>query len=105
MIGERELLEAIAECQNEKNPDSKTCMKLASYYTILNNMYQGYSYDEPPQQVRYKSGSEFSDVIQGMDVEGFIDIMDELMDTIRVLSPRLYKATLEKLHYNRKKTE
>lgn len=99
MIKEIELLDAIRECQDEKNPDSKTCIKLAAYYTILNNMYpdETYSYDEPPKQVRYNSGSEFSDMIKDKNILDVLTIMDELMDTIQVLSPRLYKATLEKL--------
>lgn len=103
MIKEQDLLDAIAECQGERNPDAKTCIKLAAYYTILNNIKKpteeisSYSYAEPPMQVRYDSGSEFSETIRGMDIDIILDIMDELMDTIQVLSPKLYNATLEKL--------
>ena len=94
MIRESELLEAIKECQSEKNPDSKTCIKLASYYTILNNMDTGHSYSS--EQVRYRSGSEFSRVIEGIPFESVIEVMDELMDALKILSPKLYKATLNK---------
>lgn len=103
MIKEQDLLDAIAECQGERNPDAKTCIKLAAYYTILNNIKKpteeipSYSYAEPPMQVRYDSGSEFSEVIRGLDAEQILDVIDELMDTIMVLSPKLYNATIEKL--------
>ena len=102
MIRESELLDAIKECHNDKNPDSKTCMKLASYYTILDHVTDSgdkgsYSHSEKPGQVRYDSGSEFSYAIRGMDIIDILDVVDELMDTISILSPRLYRATLEKL--------
>ena len=99
MITEHDLREAIAECQGERNPNSNTCIKLAAYYTILNNMgfENSYSRAEPPEQVRYNSGSEFSDIIIGRNTDKVLDVMDELMDTLSVLSPKLYRATLDKL--------
>ena len=101
MITEMDLREAIAECQGERNPDAHTCIKLAAYYTILNNMnfdLKGtYSRAEAPEQVSYKSGSDFAEVVRGLYVDDVLDVMDELMDTIRVLMPKLYRATMEKL--------
>ena len=104
MIREEDLLEAIAECQGERNPNANTCMKLAAYYTILNNIRGvpdinvGYSTaSEPTEVVEYRSGSEFSDAIRGMEVRDVVAVMDELMDTIEILAPRLYRATIEKL--------
>ena len=38
MITEKDLMEAIAECQGQRNPNANTCIKLAAYYTILNNL-------------------------------------------------------------------
>lgn len=100
MIREQDLHEAIAECQGEKNPNANTCIKLAAYYTILNNIKGVSSYSfasDPAEQVRYDSGSEFSEVIRGMDLNRVLEVMDELMDTVQILMPRLYYATLEKL--------
>ena len=37
MIKEEDLQEAIAECQGVRNPNANTCLKLASYYTILDH--------------------------------------------------------------------
>jgi len=103
LIREEDLREAIAECQGERNPDAKTCIKLAAYYTILNNLNSTleevptYSRSEPPEQVRYNSGSEFSDAIKGLSAEEVLDVMDELMESVSVLMPKLYRATIEKL--------
>jgi len=102
LIKEEDLLEAIAECQGERNPDSKTCIKLAAFYTILNNMYSHselpqYSRSESSEQVRYDSGSEFSDAICGIDLNDALSIIDELMDAVQLISPKLYNATIERL--------
>ena len=110
MIKKEDLLDAIAECQGERNPNANTCIKLAAFYTILNNMYNDehepeeikvYSnaYEEQSQseQVRYDSGSEFSDIVYGKDVNDVLSIVDELIDAVSMISPRLYNATIEKL--------
>ena len=100
MIKEQDLRDAIAECQGERNPNANTCIKLAAYYTILNAMtgvQETYSRAEPPEQVRYDSGSEFSEAIKGLDTEEILEVMDELMETVSVIVPKLYRATIEKL--------
>jgi hypothetical protein len=108
LIREQDLLDAIAECQGERNPNANTCMKLAAYYTILNNIrgvsdnnvgnIPTYSYsDEPTEIVRYSSGSEFSRITDGLSSDDVMAVMDELMDTLQILAPKLYNATLEKL--------
>lgn len=102
MIREQDLLDAIAECQGERNPDAKTCIKLAAYYTILNNIgvvddVPTYSTAGASEQVRYQSGSEFFAVISKRNIDDVLMIMDELMDTIQVLMPKLYYATMDKL--------
>lgn len=98
MIREQDLLDAIAECQGERNPNANTCIKMAAYYTILNQMYpNNYSYAKPPSEVTYNSGSEFSDIIIGRDLNEVISIIDELMETISVLAPKLYDVTIKKL--------
>ena len=106
MIKKEELLDAIAECQGERNPNANTCIKLAAYYTILNNVEKQknppapemYSYDPgPTDKVMYNSGSEFSDVIKGMYIDDLLEIIDELMDTMQVIAPKLYRATINKI--------
>ena len=101
MIRREDVLDAISECQGERNPNATTCIKLAAYYTILNNIDNsgtvGYSYSgEPTGVVRYNSGTEFSESINGLQVDDVMAVMDELMDAIHVLSPKMYYATLDR---------
>lgn len=102
MILKQDLLEAIAECQGERNPDAKTCIKLASYITILNYMegsvadiLPDYSRAEPPRQ--YNSGSEFCSAIDGQTLDDILPVLDDMMDAVSVLIPKLYRATIDKL--------
>ena len=100
MIKEQELLDAIAECQGERNPNANTCIKLAAYYTILENMRppESYSYSPgPSEEMIYDSGSEFSDAIRGKDTYDVLKVVDELMEAVQVIVPKLYYATIKKL--------
>ena len=101
MIREDDLREAIAECQGERNPNANTCIKLAAYYSILDHIDEkpqmSYSYAEPADVVRLNSGSEFSDMIRGRDTMKVLRVMDELMETLELVAPRLYEITLQKL--------
>lgn len=99
MIREQDLRDAIAECQGERNPNANTCIKLASYYTILDKMtpqIPSYSF-ESANVMKYDSGSDFSKAIDGLDTNDVLGVIDELMETIEVLAPRLYYATIDKL--------
>lgn len=99
MITEKDLQEAIAECQGERNPNANTCIKLAAYYTILNQMEP----TQEPVMARYSgasgidSGSEFALIANSMDSAEVLKVMDELMDALMILNRRLYDSTLRKL--------
>lgn len=95
MIQEQDLLEAIAECQGERSPNANTCIKLAAYYTILENMRGTYKVEPTGQS--FSSGSEFSALIIGKNPSDVLSVMDDLMDAVAALAPRLYQVTVEKL--------
>lgn len=102
MISEKELNEAIAECQGVRNPNAATCLKLAAFYTIQDHMstpQMGYSYAAPEQtdQVSYDSGTEFSDAIYGKNSNDMWAIMDELMTVLQATNKRLYNGVLAKI--------
>ena len=106
MIKEDELLEAIAECQGQRNPNANTCVKLASYYTILDHlkgsndtqpMYSFAAENITDGVIRYNSGTEFSDAIHGKDANEILSVIDELMDTLSVLNPPLYKSVIRRV--------
>ena len=104
MINEQELLEAIAECQGQRNPNANTCIKLASFYTILDHIKEEpkvseiptYSYALPPQE-QYSSETEFGKRIANMDTVEVLMVMDELMTTLSIINPRLYNGVMSKL--------
>lgn len=98
MISNAEIRKAIAECQGDPNPNAYTCIKLAAYYTILNNNEQQFSYaSKPVDAVRMNSDSEFFEAIQGVNTKEVLVVMDELMDGVRAMMPRLYDVTMERL--------
>ena len=103
MITEKDLQEAIAECQGARNPNANTCLKLASYYTIQDHMKSEepvkYSYAPPPADVidMSFSDSEFAKMADGKPTEDVLRLIDELMATIQVINPRLYNGVMRKI--------
>lgn len=113
MIREDDLHEAIAECMGRKNPDANTCIKLAAYYTILNEMYPkeqqeavikpvipAQSYAAEPEIIDTQGDSDFAQIVRGRSVSHIMPVLDELMDTLKVLQPRLYAGVMRRLREN-----
>ena len=106
MITESDLLEAIAECQGERNPNANTCIKLAAYYTILENIRPkkdvqeavnpAYSYSADTT-VHIDSDSEFAQRVEGMYADDLLKLMDEFMTTLQVVNPRLYDSVMRRI--------
>lgn len=101
MIREEDLQEAIAECEGVRNPNANTCLKLAAYYTIKDHMREPgipmRSYAPAPEEVQWEGDSEFAREIRGLPVSQIMPIMDELMETIQVLQPRLYEGVMRRI--------
>ena len=109
MINEKDLHEAIAECLGQRNPNANTCIKLAAFYTIRRELFgegkdadqlPGYSFamqtDSEPMIVN-DSESEFAQAINGRPQREVWPLMDEMMDTIYAIHPRLYQAVMDRL--------
>lgn len=118
MIALHDLEEAIAECQGERHPNANTCIKLAAYYTIRQEMFgvqdapadhtsYGYSTqgppggstqgEEPETTIYFDSGSKFSTAVNGKNAHSVWAIMDELMDVLNVTNPRLFNGVMRKI--------
>ena len=114
MIRRDDLLEAIAECQGQRNPNATTCIKLAAYYTILDHLEEdeedtrdmGRSFSPLPQyslasgqteEIIYESESDFAGMIYGLKQQDVFAVIDELMSTVKILNPRLYDGVMRKL--------
>lgn len=107
MITERDLQEAIAECQGQRNPTASTCVKLAAFYTIRRELFgeeknaeapAGYSFAAAPVESRIDNPgeSEFAQAVNGKRQSEVWPLMDEMMDTIAAIHPRLYNAVMER---------
>lgn len=100
MVTERELREAIRECENA--PASlQSLEKLAVFYTVYDKKFaDSTDSSEKPTgsaDIQPVSDSEFMRLIVGKDWTSLLAILDELMDTIKILQPRLYDAVMQKL--------
>lgn len=106
MITKHDLEEAIAECQGQRNPTANTCLKLAAFYTIRKELFgeesehSMYSYAPPPESVEtvgIYGDSEFLEAVEGKPTRGVMQIMDELVESMRVLQPRIYDSVMRKV--------
>ena len=111
MITEQDLLEAIAECKGERNPNANTCIKLSAFYTILDHLYRDsevssmpvysmaspQSMDDIADVVGEYGESEFLQTIAGMQASKVYEVLDDLMNTIGVINPRLYDGVIREL--------
>lgn len=107
MITEKDLQEAIAECEGQRNPNANTCIKLAAFYTIRQHMFGGdqiseaHSFASQPSiqedVIQYAGDSEFAEAILGLNANTVWLIMDELMQSLSVLNPRLYAGVMRKI--------
>lgn len=102
MITENDLRQAIAECQGERSPNANTCIKLAAYYTIQDHMngkpdISGASFAAAPvpcEGITYRSKTDFSRAVYGKDADSVIAVVDDLMDTLYLLCPKLYHKAM-----------
>lgn len=111
MITEKDLQEAIAECQGQRNPNSNTCIKLAAFLIIQKELYGNekqkisvtempkYSYANDPYEniIKYEGDSEFSKIINGKNEYDVFSVIDELMEMLRLLYPKIYNSVIRKL--------
>lgn len=101
MITDLDWQDVIAKCQavNKPNETAYLLLAAATYMTehdvrLPTPQYSGYS-STPP--VEYDSGSEFSEAAKGKETLGVMEVMDELMEALQLLAPRMYAATIDKI--------
>lgn len=116
MITEQDLQEAIAECQGVRNPNASTAIKLAAFLTIQKEMFgqkdpPTYSYAPAPEiagnTLRYSGAepdavgeygdSDFLQAVRGKDPAAMWAVMDELMDTMKIVNERVYNGVMRKI--------
>jgi hypothetical protein len=108
VITERDLQDAIAECQGERRPNANTCIKLAAYLTIYDHLYpkkaeltaavpQTIFQTVDEDTIGDYGDSDFCRAINGRKAAEIWPVMNELMETIQIINPRLYDGVMRQL--------
>lgn len=99
MITENDLIEAIAECKSSKNPNANICVKLAAFYTIKDHLYPSKqpTKNEIPSYSYTASQSNFLRLVAEKDIGNIFPILDELMNTLMLINPKLYDCVMRKI--------
>ena len=102
MITEKDLIQAIRECEQEPVTASKVG-KLADLYIIQDHLFgapinSAYSYENKTENLIYTNGgNEFLQAANGKDVEKVMNVLNELVEAVKTLHPRMYNRVIEKL--------
>jgi len=99
----KEIEWAISELESEESSKSGYIL-LAALYTCRNELLgvpaQPMAYAEaaePPQTLRQYGDSEFLNTIVGKDPAAAWAIMDDLMESLRVVNLRVYNSVMRKI--------
>lgn len=92
MITEKDWEEIAAKCQGVSKPNETAHILLAAATYMLER-------NEKPHEsyTGYSGDSEFASVIRDKPPVTVLSVFEELMDTLSVLSPKLYNAVISKL--------
>lgn len=104
MITEKELSQAIRECQAEPITGNKR-ETLADLFIIKDHLFpgpalSGYSAARSPEKITLETngGSDFLRIVDGKDAAKVLSVLNELLEALEILHPRLYDGTLSKLN-------
>lgn len=102
MFTKVELIDAINELLDGKH-SIQNCAKLSAIYTVLDHLYppndvlSGYSGEADFDVIGKYGNSEFLKSIAGHDPKEMWLLMDELMQTLTIINPRLYDGVMRKI--------
>lgn len=109
MLERRELEERIAEIKNKRDQTEAEIVKLAAFIIARDDMdgvkTAGSYGDAAPALPAGKEESvignhgtsEFLQAIAGKDAEAVWKVIDETMDTLKLMEPRLYAGVIRKI--------
>lgn len=102
MFTRAELIDAINEFEGGRH-SIQNCEKLAAIYTVLDHLNEpdydrGYSGDSKVNtEIGVYGDSEFLNMVAGKPPEKVWQLIDELVDALGVLNPRLQTNFMDKL--------
>lgn len=101
MISQKELLKAIEEHERSVN-SLQGCEKLSALYTVYDHLYgQPIEYanihTETENIIEVSGDNEFLQAVNGKEASKMWEIMSELMESVRLIQPKLYDAVMQKI--------
>lgn len=102
MLDESEIRKWIARLETEESSWANY-EKLAVLYTVMNQQCSGVEkpmpvmYSAAPAPVEVYGDSDFLQAVASIDPQKAWEIMDDLMDSLKVVNERVYKSVMEKL--------
>lgn len=111
MLERRELDERIAEIRNKRNQTETECVKLAAFLIIRNEIDNesavGSYGDAAPNPttapivetvIGDHGDSDFLQLIAGRDAGHVWAVIDGMMETLKVMEPRLYAGVIRRIN-------
>lgn len=96
MLTRRELENAIRKCEDSQT-SYQNCEKLATFYVIYDHLYGDKTPNYTEEVIGSHGESDFLESINGKDASTVWAVMNELMDTLFVVNPRLYDNVMKKV--------
>jgi hypothetical protein len=101
MFSKKELTDAIDELENSPST-YQNAEKLSTFYSLYDHLYvrqEPVYYSESVGEVKIDryGDSEFYKAIEGKQAENVWSVVNELMETLQMLHPKLYGATIDKI--------
>lgn len=94
MVSIDELNKTILDLETNRDTTYATCERLAWLYIVRDHLAQKKS-REP---LSIAGESEFMKAVNGKPGDAVWKIMEELMDAVKMLHPRMYESVLKKLN-------
>lgn len=110
MLERREVEERIAEIKNKRDQTETECVKLAAFLIIRDDFYKnavGSYGDAAPNPtaapvvetvIGEHGDSEFLQLIAHRDADHVWAVLDEAMETLKVMQPRFYAGVLRRIN-------
>lgn len=95
MLNIDEINSEILMLETRRDTTYSVVEKLAPLYIVRDHLNGEPS--QQPQPLEVDGGSEFLSAVAGKDSREVFGVVDEIMQTISVINPRLYAAAMKKI--------
>lgn len=93
MISIEEIERTISELES-RDTSFANCEKLANLYVVRDHLKE---YQQSTDTISAFGSSEFLQAVKGKDSLKLLEIMDDLMQTLSVMYPKVYESVLREI--------